>query len=340
MGSNAMYTKLEKTGRLDKTFPYEDITPVIGREYSQINIVHDLLEAPDADDLLRDLGITISERCVVFFRAQDNLSQDAQKALIQRIGELTGKPASSGLHVHPVMNDASTGDAEISRIDSRTLKTLYRPNGSAVSAPPWHSDSPFEVDTPGYTSLRLVELPSNGGDTLWASGYDLYDRFSPAYRRFLEGLSVTYIGEAFLQAVREHHKIMEGPRGSPNNVGRHLTAVHPIVRTNPVTGWKSVYAVGNCAKYVNELSPKESDSVLQMLRGTLLENHDLTVRFKWRNKNDIAIWDNRCVFHSGTGDYAGLGDRAGVRAVGIHEAPYLDPNSTSKAEYLQSGQQT
>ncbi|KAK2046111.1 taurine catabolism dioxygenase, partial [Colletotrichum somersetense] len=330
-------TNLEKKGQLDKRFPYEDVTPTIGREYSQINIVRDLLEAPGADDLLRDLAITISERGVVFFRAQDNLNQDAQKALMQRMGELTGKPATSGLHVHPTMNAAVTGDAEISKIDSRTFKKLYRPDGNAVPAPPWHSDSPFEVDTPGYTSLRLVELPSNGGDTLWASGYDLYDRFSPAYRRFLEGLTVTYVGEAFLQVLRDHSdtvKLVEGPRGSPNNVGQNLTAIHPIVRTNPVTGWKSIYAVGNCVKYVNELTTKESESLLQLLRTTLVENHDLMVRFEWRNKNDIAIWDNRSVFHSGTGDYIGLGERTGVRAVGIHETPYLDPNSMSKTEYL------
>lgn len=36
-----------------------------------------------------------------------------------------------------------------------------------------------------------------------------------------------------------------------------------------------------------------------------------------------AIWDNRCVFHTGTSDYQGLGDRMGIRAVGVGEAPYL-----------------
>lgn len=48
----------------------------------------------------------------------------------------------------------------------------------------------------------------------------------------------------------------------------------------------------------------------------------------------LAIWDNRCVFHSATFDYEGLGDRFGHRAVGIGEAPYLDPNSQSRSEAL------
>jgi hypothetical protein len=51
-------------------------------------------------------------------------------------------------------------------------------------------------------------------------------------------------------------------------------------------------------------------------------------------ESDIAIWDNRSVFHSATFDYEGLGERAGNRAVGIGEKPYLDPNSKSKAEAL------
>ena len=47
-----------------------------------------------------------------------------------------------------------------------------------------------------------------------------------------------------------------------------------------------------------------------------------------------AIWDNRCTFHRATFDYMNLGERSGNRAVGIGEAPYFDPQSTSRAEAL------
>ncbi|KAG9742198.1 hypothetical protein KCU73_g8723, partial [Aureobasidium melanogenum] len=73
---------------------------------------------------------------------------------------------------------------------------------------------------------------------------------------------------------------------------------------------------------------------LKKFRATITENHDLQVRFKWRNENDIAIWDNRSAFHSATFDYEGLGERFGNRAVGIGEVPYLDPNSQSRTEAL------
>jgi len=54
------------------------------------------------------------------------------------------------------------------------------------------------------------------------------------------------------------------------------------------------------------------------------------------NRKSVAIWDNRSAFHTATFDYEGLGERFGHRAVGIGEAPYLDPDSKSRSEVLSS----
>jgi alpha-ketoglutarate-dependent taurine dioxygenase len=126
---------------------------------------------------------------------------------------------------------------------------------------------------------------------LWASGYEIYDRFSPTYQKFFEGLTATFIGDGFLKAAANDPEkviIYEKPRGSPKNVGRELTAVHPVVRTNPVTGWKSIYSIGGFPKYINELHPEESAELLKKFYNIILENHDMTVRFKWRNPNDFG----------------------------------------------------
>lgn len=65
--------------------------------------------------------------------------------------------------------------------------------------------------------------------------------------------------------------------------------MHPLVRTNPVTGWKSIFAVGNFPKYINELDPEESEDLLRKFYCVILENHDLQVRFKWRKVGDIGM---------------------------------------------------
>ncbi|KAF2847459.1 taurine dioxygenase family protein [Plenodomus tracheiphilus IPT5] len=339
----------KKSGALDTKFKYEEATPVIGREYPSVNIVDDLLNAEDADALLRDLAITISERGVVFFRAQDNLTDDLQKKLVHRLGQLTGKPADSTLHIHPILNNTNefgVNDAEISTISSLARKKILiggktgRKSGNRrYDAAQWHSDIQFEPVPADYTSLRLTQLPESGGDTLWASGYEIYDRFSEAYQKFFEGLTATFSGDGFIKAAEaspEYVKLYEQERGSPQNVGKTLTAVHPVVRTNPVTGWKSIFALGPFPKYINELNDEESADLLKKFRSLITENHDLQVRFKWRNRNDLAIWDNRSAFHSATNDYEGLGERFGNRAVGIGEVPYFDPQSTSRTEALGS----
>ncbi|KAI1337456.1 taurine dioxygenase family protein [Xylariaceae sp. FL0016] len=335
---------LKLSGALEKAFTYEETTPAIGREFPSLNIVDQLLNVPNSDELLRDLAITISQRGVVFFRAQDNLTNDLQKELIHRLGQLSGKPSDSTLHIHPIFNNTSefgVGDAQISTISSLHRKKVFnhgeQSNKRRYDSALWHSDIQFEPVPADYTSLRLTQLPKTGGDTLWASGYEIYDSFSKPYQKFFEGLTATFIGDGFHKAAARNPdttKIYTEARGNPANSGGALEAVHPVVRTNPVTGWKSIFAIGPFPKRINELSQKESDELLKKFRDTILENHDLQVRFKWRNKNDLAIWDNRSVFHSATFDYEGLGERFGNRAVGIGEKPYFDPRSTSRSEEL------
>ena len=98
-------------------------------------LLSQLLKAPNADELIRDLAILselsifqgvlgvclnvilVSQRGVVFFRDQD-INIDEQKVLGQKLGELSGKPASSKLHVHPITEETSELGDEVSIITS------------------------------------------------------------------------------------------------------------------------------------------------------------------------------------------------------------------------------
>lgn len=126
-------------------------------------------------------------------------------------------------------------------------------------------------------------------DTLWASGYEIYDRISPPYRRFLETLSVTFAQPLFNKvADNAGFQLYDKERGAPENVGTELKAVHPLVRTNPVTNWKSIFPVGGHVQKINDLAENESKALLDWFLKLVYENHDLQVRFKWRNANDIG----------------------------------------------------
>lgn len=282
--------------------------------------------------------------------------------LADRLGKLSGKPKESGLHIHPISNfgrEHRGNDYRINIISSVALKKLYKndPNEKKQESKiGWHSDINFEPIPSDYTILRLTELPGVGGgivsnplpklkgsfemltgqsDTLWASGYELYDRLSAPYQKFLEGLTATYAQPKFGAAAKHaDFEIYTDVRGHPENVGAELRAIHPVVRTNPVTGWKSVFAFGHHVEKINDLTGPESKQLMNWLLDLVVGNHDLQVRNRWQNENDLAIWDNRSVFHTATLDYEGFGERLGHRAVSLGERPYFDPNSRSRREAL------
>jgi alpha-ketoglutarate-dependent taurine dioxygenase len=148
--------------------------------------------------------------------------------------------------------------------------------------------------------------PPSGGDTLWASGYEVYSRLSPTLREFLEGKEALHEAKFFHAAAKAYgHEIRTGERGNPDNTGDQLAAVHPIIRTNPVTGWKSVFVNPGFTRRILGVTKDESDLLLNYIFKLIGENHDLQVRFRWTADNapghgDVAIWDNRSNYHSAT----------------------------------------
>ncbi|GFF31401.1 putative alpha-ketoglutarate-dependent sulfonate dioxygenase [Aspergillus udagawae] len=327
---------LEYSGSLD-SFSHLDLTPVIGREYTGLQVV-DILSSSECDRLIRDLAVTISQRGVVFLRNQDVTPQQMRE-FMEKLTVLAGCPESSGLHVHPLTEEGSELGDQISVISSEKQKkggglTHQLSDTSRFASVGWHSDISFERVPSDYAMLKIHTLPPTGGDTLWASGYEVYDRLSPAIASLLEGLTATHDASFFHdEARRLGNPLRKGVRGSPLNVGEELQAVHPVIRTNPVTGWKSVYVNRGFTKRINGVTKDESDVLLQYLFNLVTQNHDAQVRFRW-NKNDLAIWDNRSTWHCATYDYAEA--RAGDRVCSLGEAPYLDLQSQSRKEALRT----
>ncbi|KAL4982638.1 hypothetical protein BDW68DRAFT_182342 [Aspergillus falconensis] len=229
-----------------------------------------------------------------------------------QLGALAGCPKEHGLHIHPVVNDVREFgdlDPQISTINSLEPRKLYKGAYGKLAAIR-HSDIGFEKAPSDFSALRLTLLPPTGGDTLWAS--DGFHRAAEA-----GGLG-----------------LYEKPRGSPLSVGSELASDHPVVRTNPFAGWKSIFPVGTFPKKVNCLTTRKSENLLNYFYDLIIYGHVLQVRFKWNEPNDIALWDNRSVFHTATFDYDGIGEQSGNCAVGIGEVPYFDPASRLRREDL------
>lgn len=307
---------LTKGNSLDH-LEYVEVTPIIGRENPMAKI-KDMLTSSKPEEQLRDLAITICERGVVFFRGpQDDLSIDEQKYVTDMLGKLTGRPAENGLHVHPLFNDPNnvpmadgTTDENIYVINSDAQKKLYatmKGRPAPGSDEPrdlgreWHSDSLFETCPSDFSFLRMQATPAAGGDTLWASGYELYDRLSPPLRRLLESLTAECAQPVFRAACEAGGYPVASPRGSPRNVGLDGFAPHhPVVRTHPVTGWKSVFAgVGLHVSRIDGVWAAEDQMIREYLLRLLTRSHDCVARMHW-TPGACAIWSNVCTLHAAT----------------------------------------
>jgi taurine dioxygenase len=207
---------------------------------------------------------------VLFFRDQA-LTVDQHKAFARNFGEL---------HVHPVLQQmADQGHPEIVVLESDARRPIV--------ADRWHSDVTFEKCPPLGSILRAVAVPAAGGDTLWASMYAAYEALSDTLQRMLSGLTAFHDGGGFRAIAKDD--------AQRKDLEARQSAVHPVVRTHPVTGRKSLFVNSVFTKGIVGMKPAEGRALL----GFLYEHvatPDFSCRFRWR-KDSIAMWDNRCTQH-------------------------------------------
>lgn len=146
----------------------------------------------------------------------------------------------------------------------------------------------YEVQPPSYTLLIILRGPPRGagGDTIWSSQYAAYDVLSTPMQKYLEGLTALHTSEE--QAA--------GSRAAGRPIRREaVTTEHPIVRTHPVTGWKSLFVNPGFVKQIVGVPKMESDAILKYLYDIIVATQELHLRFSWE-EHTVAIWDNRiCV---------------------------------------------
>ena len=165
----------------------------------------------------------------------------------------------------------------------------------------WHADVTYQTSPTMGSILHSCIIPSTGGDTLFASMYVAYDALSAPMKEFLSTLTAAHSFElGWGKTVRRE------PDGDERM--QKLNAVfppmtHPVVRTHPETGRKSLFVNQYYTTRINELSEKESDGLLKMLFDHMT-TPEYQVRHRWQ-ENDIAFWDNRATLHYASRDYGG-----------------------------------
>jgi taurine dioxygenase len=267
------------------------LSPLIGSEIHGVDLREDL-----SDEDITTIRNILLERKVVFFRDQD-ITRAQHMAFARRFGTL---------EIHPA-TPADQTDPEVLRIahgpDSRG-----RENN-------WHSDVTWRAEPSLGSILRALTVPEHGGDTLFANMEAAYDGLSPAMKDWVCSLTAVHdiarvFGKRLKMTPEELH-------------AKYPVQEHPVVRTHPETGRRSLYVNTAFTSHIKGLSEKESSWLLSHLYAQAAIP-EYQCRFVWR-PHSIAFWDNRGSQHYAASDYfPAVREMERITIAG--DRPFFDPN--------------
>ena len=224
------------------------------------------------------------EHSVLLFRGQP-LDDEQQIAFSRRFGALevtrSMNPAAGTPFARQSNLDIKTGEV----IPAEDRRMVYQ-----LANMLWHSDSSFKA-VPSLCSLLSARIiPPEGGATEFASARCAYPSLPEALKQRAEGLVVVHDFAWSRDQVRPGFFTDQERAAYP-------PVRHPLVRTNPVNGRKSLF-LGAHASHIEGMPVEEGRALLE----TLLD-HVTQPQFRYRHEwteGDLVIWDNRCVLHRAT----------------------------------------
>jgi taurine dioxygenase len=246
---------------------------------------------------------------LLVIRDQD-ISPEQHIAFSRRFGELQRGEITAGSLLSQYY---LPGHPEIYRVSNKKQNGM--PLGREDAGTYWHSDGSWKPDPPMASLLLALEIPPYGGDTMFADLYRAYDSLSDRMQEIL----------APMQAVHSLAKAQETTSYGKDLVGKSDTvatkqARHPIIRTHPETGRKSLFVNRGFTDHIVGLARAESDTLLEFLFAHATRP-EILYRHQWR-LHDLVIWDNRCTMHYAVADYKQAGDRYMHRTTVRGDIPY------------------
>ena len=152
----------------------------------------------------------------------------------------------------------------------------------------FHADQCYYENPAKGAVLYAVEIPSKGGNTLFASSYAAYDSLPGDLRARVDTMQVLFLYDYEKNANR---KAPTDWAGAP----RH---VHPAVIVHPETGRRTLLVNRLMADSVVGLPRTESDAIIEALCQAT-ERSEHIYEHVWR-VGDVVIWDIRCTLHART----------------------------------------
>jgi len=253
----------------------------MGAEITGIDLSQDLSE-----EQLADIRAALLDNLVICFRDQV-ITPDQQLAFARRWGDIHLHPFMKGMESHPEI-----------------LAIIKRPGDQKNFGGAWHTDQMFSPSPAMGTILYAKEVPSAGGDTLFANLYLAYESLSDGMKTIANQLRTVCVGDNFRQAdgrTRVDRSTSQSADMQVKDPGEvQTTSIHPLVRTHPETGRKALYVGGHVQRF-DGMTEEESLPLLDFFLAHAIRP-EFTCRVRWQT-NTLTFWDNRCTQHFAINDY-------------------------------------
>jgi alpha-ketoglutarate-dependent 2,4-dichlorophenoxyacetate dioxygenase len=236
-------------------------------------------------ETLAEIRAGMDEYGILVFHDQP-LTDEEHLAFAQRLdGRLHSGTGSRVIQENRLGNESL---ADISNLDPRgdIMKADDRRREYGLGNRLWHTDASFKDPAGRYSMLHAKVVPPVAADTEFADMRAAYDALPAETKARLEGLRVHH--------SVAHSRHILGFEFSEDEKTRLAGAIHPLVRTIPRSGRRSLYLASHASRIIDWPVPEG-----RLLLHDLIEHatqRDFVYRHSWR-VGDLVIWDNRATMH-------------------------------------------
>jgi taurine dioxygenase len=256
------------------------LSPVLGAEIVGVDLRQDL--SPETVAAIVDVW---HQHLVILFRDQ-TLSEEDQMRFAEHFGVLQRRTRPP---------EARNENAVIKHPETTMLVSNIRENGKLIGSLPdgemhFHSDQCYNEKPANGTFLYAIEIPSEGGDTLFLNMYKAYETLPSALKERVDGKKAlnAYLYDSTTRETAEQKL----------DLSLHPHYTQPIVRTHPDTKRKALYVNRLMTWSVEDVDAGEGKALLNQIFAHI-EQDQFIYAHKWR-VGDLVLWDNRCTLHART----------------------------------------
>src|SRR5688572_17404880 len=263
-----------------------DVRPIAGALGAEIYGAN--LKDRDDSVMWQELRQAFLEYHVIAIRGQDMSPEDMMR-VGGKFGEPCYYPFAKGMDGFPFIT-----------------QVIKEPEDTDVFGSDWHTDTMYLEKPPRATLLYAVQTPPRGGDTLYVNTAAAYDALSDGMKKLVDPLIGIASGglknkKGGGRAVHLSKIASIAKRNVDQADG--YEAHHPIVRTHPDTGRKSLYVSSLHTIRFDGFTEEESKPLIDFLNDHCIEPQ-FSCRVRWE-PGQLTVWDNRTTMHNAINDYPG-----------------------------------